>query len=158
MNEEEKKICTELVRLKKLKPEQAIAAVRADFRCEYCDLWFLDPKHPENNYQWEGFDHLVPRCANVRGTDDPDNIVCACQTCNKRVKLRWNPLDDPRFAGRRDRPSRAELITAVRDYIKMRRVLNEKAVRSWRKIAYPHIAAADAGSTNNGASQAHVIN
>ena len=50
---------------------------RADFRCEYCGLDFLDGI----NALWQiSIDHVRPRVAS--GKNSPDNLVAACKTCN----------------------------------------------------------------------------
>jgi hypothetical protein len=125
---EERRIRDALVEGRKQDRKQATAGTLANFRCEYCKLDFLDPKHPENFYQWVGWDHLIPLVKG--GPDDVDNLVCSCWVCNK-IKLRYDPSEG------RSNPSRAEMIEAASVYIKEERTKKYKEVQEWRDIVYP---------------------
>ena len=126
---EQIRIRDELVKFSQT-PKQATAGILANFRCEYCQLVFLDPQHPDNVFQWVGWDHLVPRCAG--GSDEIDNLVCCCRVCNW-VKRRFDPRK--KFATRPNPPSRDELIDEAREHIKEKKLRYERDVTSrWRQI------------------------
>jgi HNH endonuclease len=84
----------------------AVVAERAKFRCEYCKLDLLASAAAYR--QWE-FDHIVPRTCD--GTDDVDNMACACMICN-RVKNRFDPRE---VLG--SKYTRADAIRVATDYI-----------------------------------------
>lgn len=52
--------------------------------CFYCEHELLDPDHTslDQSQWWPTLDHLLPRVAG--GTNDLDNLVLACKTCNVR--------------------------------------------------------------------------
>jgi 5-methylcytosine-specific restriction endonuclease McrA len=127
---EQARIRDELIHRRMQTPEQATAAVLANFRCEYCDLDFLDAQHPDNYHQWVGWDHLIPRWDG--GGDAGDNLVCSCRVCNW-IKHRWNPRTA--FKGRSNPPSRDEMIKAARDYINNKKAKYDREVsQAWRDI------------------------
>jgi hypothetical protein len=70
----------------------AVIAERADFKCEYCGH------------------HIVPR--NDDGTDDVDNMACACILCN-RIKNRFDPR---KVLG--STYTRADALRVAADYIR----------------------------------------
>lgn len=49
-------------------------AIRANFKCEYCDKDLLESVDSYDSWQ---IDHIVPD-----GNDDLENLALACKTCN----------------------------------------------------------------------------
>lgn len=54
--------------------EQIEIAIRANFRCEYCDKYLLESVDVYDSWQ---IDHIVPN-----GNNDPSNLALTCKTCN----------------------------------------------------------------------------
>lgn len=110
-------IIQKLVSTDLLTADQAKLAVRASFKCEYCDLDFL--ASPENYKQWQ-WDHIVPRCGT--GSDDYENLAAACHTCNVCFKSTWNPASVTGLHA-----SRPTLIATTREYISKQKLATESA-------------------------------
>ena len=79
---------------------------RDNYRCRYCGVRYVDRRTSEpvascpydgpswaSRQRWVGLlhvDHVIPRCKG--GTDDPDNLVTACRTCNlEKYDYIWEP-------------------------------------------------------------------
>jgi len=93
--------------------EQVRLGITAGFRCEYCGRDFLASVH--DVYSWS-IDHIVP------GLEHADNKAAACDTCNRRLKGKW----DPRTEAGND-ACRAALVAAVRT--RVMRKLREREAR-----------------------------
>jgi len=91
---------------KKWHPEAVRRAIRANFKCEYCDRDLLVSLE---DYKTLDEDHIIPTCAG--GSVDGSNIAVACFMCNRILKQKW----DPRTVCGNDL-SREHLISAVRSY------------------------------------------
>lgn len=87
----------------------AILSVRANHKCEYCDLDFFASVTNYKNFQ---IDHIIP--LSKGGSDDNANKAVSCKTCNMDLKSRWNPATICTSTKRED------LIQAIRHYIKDR--------------------------------------
>lgn len=114
--------------------------LRAKFRCEYCDLNFLES--PVNFKQIE-VDHIVPRSAG--GTESEENLAAVCRTCNVRWKSRWNP----RKQVTSQVATRADLVSACREYVRERpKKTSEEIARILRILgaAQPEGVAPDGAS------------
>lgn len=93
--------------------ESARLGERAGFRCEYCDLNFL--ANIDNYKLWQ-IDHIVP-VSSAGSEIEFDNLAVSCKQCNVDFKSCWDPrLTAGPTAGR------AELIQAIRQYVRERRV------------------------------------
>ena len=121
---DESAIVLKIVGNKAWSEQSARLCVKAGFKCEYCDLNFLDSPVAYKQIQ---FDHIVPRTAG--GSDAEANLAAVCRTCNWNWKARWNPaLQVPEGAGR------PELVAACRRYVKEQRRGAEHEVASLREI------------------------
>jgi 5-methylcytosine-specific restriction endonuclease McrA len=67
-------------------PEAVRRAIRANFRCEYCDRHFLASL---DDYKTLDEDHIIPTCAG--GSEHGNNIAIACSMCNRMFKQTWDP-------------------------------------------------------------------
>lgn len=101
-------------------------AVRAHFRCEYCDRDLLESADAYKEWQ---HDHIVPQSAG--GGDEPNNMALSCRTCNVNFKGQWNPRNH--LSGN---PSREELIQAIRIYVARKRTAAFAEVDKVRRIVY----------------------
>ncbi len=77
-------------------------AIRADFKCEYCDRCLLQTVEDYDALQ---IDHIVPDEG-----DGAENLAVACKTCNF-IKRRLNP------AKSREDADRGVLIERSREYV-----------------------------------------
>jgi len=95
-------------------------AIRADFKCEYCNKDLLDSVDSYDSWQ---IDHIVPN-----GDGDYENLAIACKTCNfaKRHSCR-DELEDC--------SSRDEKIALAKKMIEGRRDRKEEILDSVRKMA-----------------------
>ena len=109
-------------------------AIRADFRCEYCNRDLIDSV---NDYDSLQVDHILPRA------DDREelwNLALSCKTCNflKRHSIPTSPID-PRL-------DRLGAIEVVRTLIEERRARKQKQVdflkQNFRCDEWPAIRAA----------------
>jgi 5-methylcytosine-specific restriction endonuclease McrA len=66
-------------------PEAVRRAIRANFRCEYCDRDFFASV---DDYKTLQEDHIIPTSAG--GSVDGNNIAIACLTCNCIIKKHWD--------------------------------------------------------------------
>ena len=117
-------------------PNTLELAISAGFRCAYCDRYFL-----EDEKAWYSFelDHIVPK---GEGSDTNENLVPACRLCN-RLKRRYDPRQD---AG--PSPSRYDLISAARDYIRQKRLSAREKVQRERSLAEDLLRRLENGRTN----------
>ncbi len=96
-------------------------AIRAKFKCEYCDLDFFKSYNDYDSFQ---VDHIIPD-----GNGDIKNLAASCKTCNYR-KRAWDPS---KIAGKS--ASRDELVEAIRNYIKGIREEKDKKIEKERILA-----------------------
>ena len=113
--------------LPKWHPEAVRRAIRANFRCEYCDHDFLASL---NDFKTLDEDHIIPMSAGGSGAGD--NIAISCSLCNRILKQQWDPRtvcgDDLR---------REHLISAVRSHVsECRKQLLEEFL-ALKKAVYP---------------------
>jgi hypothetical protein len=120
-----KSVVEQIVATGKWSSDTARLAERADFRCEYCGLDFLESPV---NYKLFEVDHIVPISGGGSITDF-DNLAIACRPCNFNFK-RWY---DPRTKAGQD-ASRQPLIAAAMEYIKERQGITEQELIVLRGI------------------------
>jgi len=101
-------------------------AVRAKFRCEYCDRDLLASADAYKEWQ---HDHIIPK--RVKEDDGPNNMALSCRACNVNFKGKWDPSYDLP-----DNASRAELIRAARAYVAKKRTVAFEEVIKVRRIVY----------------------
>lgn len=122
-------IANQLVQTGKWSFDHALAAVRADFKCEYCGLNLLtDAQH----YKLWQLDHIVPRKLMMQAGRDPedlDNLAIACKPCNFDFKWRF----DPRAAAGA-KADRAALIKAAKAEIERRKQVCDDELARVREI------------------------
>ena len=87
----EKEIIFQLIKKYRWSEEQIYLAMRANFRCEYCDKDLFE--NIENYKLWE-IDHIIPKSCNISNYDYEcfDNKAIACRQCNVSFKSRYNPI------------------------------------------------------------------
>lgn len=100
-------------------------AIRADFRCEYCDRDLLASL---DDYKAWAQDHVVPR--KLGGGDGIENMAVSCHPCNSAYKKDW----DPRTAAG-ESASRDELIAAARHFIADKRAAETVVLHRVRELA-----------------------
>jgi 5-methylcytosine-specific restriction endonuclease McrA len=98
-----------------LLPENAEAAVRAGFCCEYCGTNMLGSVDVYAGWHW---DHIVPK--SKKGSNGLANKALACGPCNY-IKGKYNPR---RFAG--PDATRKELIEVAKAEIIRRRARKQR--------------------------------
>ena len=104
-------------------------AVRAKFRCEYCDRDLLSSVDAYKEWQ---HDHIIPqRVDEKQDKDRLDNMALSCRTCNWNFKGKW----DPNY-GFDKNPSREDLIRVSREYVARKRTEALAEVLKLRKIVY----------------------
>jgi 5-methylcytosine-specific restriction endonuclease McrA len=90
---DEHRIAIQLVQTRKWSFDHALAAVRANFKCEYCGLDLLtDAQH----YKLWQLDYIVPKKLMMQADWDPedlDNLAIACKPCNFDFEWRFDPRD-----------------------------------------------------------------
>lgn len=104
-------------------PDTLELAIRAQFRCEYCDQSFFDSI--DSYYLFER-DHIIPKGV---GPESFDNQAAVCSICNF-LKRRWDPSKE---IG--DNIQRSELIAATREYIKRKRTEAGKRIEAESRLA-----------------------
>ena len=122
-------IVDELFATGKWSKDNAEAARRANFRCEYRDLDLLKDAH---HYRLWHVDHIIPRKLIEQEGGDPDcldNLAVACKPCNYDFKWSF----DPRTTAGAD-AKREALIRAAKRYIGERRQTCEAEVARMRAI------------------------
>lgn len=94
----------------------ALIFVRAEGRCEYCDLELI-----HNRITWDAvqFDHIIPKSKG--GDDSEENLALACKPCNNQ-KMTFIPTGN----------TRAEKIESAKGYINTRGL---KAYDFWLSIS-----------------------
>ena len=137
MNEDD--ILREITTNKAWPESSAQLCIRARFKCEYCDLDFLESPVAYKQIQ---FDHIVPRRA--KGPDSDENLAVVCRTCNMDRKSRWNPAEKAVSPG----ASRSELVAACRQRVRGQR---EKCAAEGARIL-DILSAAQLGIAADGAS------
>lgn len=95
-------------------------AVRAEFRCEYCDKNLI--ASVDSYREWQ-HDHIIPKRVRSENQDDIDNLALSCRLCNVNFKGKWDPSHDLS-----DGASREELIQAARKYVANKRTRTMKEV------------------------------
>ena len=55
-------------------------ALRAKFKCEYCDKNMFESI---DNYKLWQVDHIIPKCSGYLDCEDFDNKALSCTQCNK---------------------------------------------------------------------------
>lgn len=108
--------------------EQIIMAIRAKFKCEYCDKEMFDSV---DNYKLWQVDHIIPLSSNLSDFDyqSLDNKAIACRQCNVSFKSTYNPINDIGFGKLRN-----EYILSVRAKIKEMRNQKQKDLDEMKKI------------------------
>ena len=101
-------------------------AVRASFRCEYCDRDLLASVDAYKEWQ---HDHIVPQ--RIKEDNGSNNMALSCRTCNVSFKGKWDPSH-----GLPDDASRDELVAAVRQYVARKRTDMFAEVVKIREIVY----------------------
>ena len=104
-------------------------AIRAKFRCEYCDRDLLSSVDAYKEWQ---HDHIIPQRVDTNTDKDRlENMALSCRTCNVNFKGKWDPSHDlPNGA------SRDELIHAARKYVARKRTAAFSEVVKIREIVY----------------------
>jgi 5-methylcytosine-specific restriction endonuclease McrA len=72
---DETEVIREIAKNKAWSESAARLCVRAGFKCEYCDLDFLESPITYKQIQ---FDHIVPKRSG--GPDSEDNLAAVCRT------------------------------------------------------------------------------
>lgn len=104
-------------------------AVRANFRCEYCDRDLLLSVDAYKEWQ---HDHIIPKSVDEeKEKDRPENLAFSCRACNWDFKKKWDPSD-----ALGDNPSREELIRVTREYVARKRTEAMVEVLKVRQIVY----------------------
>ena len=89
-------------------------AIRAKFRCEYCDRDLLSSVDAYKEWQ---HDHIIPQRVDTNADKDRlENMALSCRTCNVNFKGKWDPSHG--FDGE---PTRDELIQISRRYVARKR-------------------------------------
>ena len=104
-------------------PNQARAAARSCFHCEYCGLDLIESVA---HYKLWQLDHIIPKHVKEERGEDPDhmdNLAISCKACNSDFKRRFDPS---REAG--PDPKREDLLEIVRKHIAPRRRRSEEEV------------------------------
>jgi hypothetical protein len=103
-------------------------ALRAQFRCEYCDRDFIISMGDIYDYDALLLDCIVPRAKWPEGENDFDNLAVSCRAC-KFLKRIWDPRDptDPNL-------SRAELIKRAREYLSPLREAKQRQMAAMRAL------------------------
>ena len=101
-------------------------AVRANFRCEYCDRDLLASVDAYKEWQ---HDHIVSQ--RVKEDNGPNNMALSCRTCNVSFKGKSDPSHDLP-----DNASREELVAAVRQYVARKRTAMFAEVVNVREVVY----------------------
>lgn len=107
-------------------PRNIAIAVRANFRCEYCDRDLLASVDAYKEWQ---HDHIVPQ--SVKEDNGLNNMALSCRTCNVSFKGKWDPGH-----GLPDDASREKLVAAVRQYVARKRTAMFAEVVKVREIVY----------------------
>ena len=104
-------------------------AVRANFRCEYCDRDLLSSVDAYKEWQ---HDNIIPqRVDNEEDKDRLSNMALSCRTCNVNFKGKWDQSH-----GLGENPSREELIQVSRKYVARKRTEAFAEVLKARQIVY----------------------
>jgi hypothetical protein len=109
--------------ISRFSPITARAAIRCNFKCEYCGRFLLASIEDYDTWQW---DHLKPIAK--RGEDTEANGVIACKLCNF-MKRDFVPSPSPAQLGRE------EYIAEVRAFLKGERQKKLERLNAVRKIA-----------------------
>lgn len=83
-------------------------AIRAKFKCEYCDSDILESV---NSYYDIQVEHIIPK--QKGGSNESENLAISCKTCNFIKKY-----FDARDLFPNEKPTREQLINVSREYIK----------------------------------------
>jgi 5-methylcytosine-specific restriction endonuclease McrA len=111
-------------------------ALRAQFRCEYCDRDFIISMGDIYDYDALLLDCIVPRAKWPEGENDFDNLAVSCRAC-KFLKGIWDPRDptDPNLSDPMDpNLSRAELIKRMREYLSPLREVKQRQMAAMRAL------------------------
>jgi 5-methylcytosine-specific restriction endonuclease McrA len=101
-------------------------AIRADFKCEYCEKDML--KDMENYKLWQ-VDHIIPKSSGYSNCEEFENKAISCVQCNKDLKGKWNPAIDVGYD-----KTRKEYITTIKQHILKQRELKNIEVSKIRAI------------------------
>jgi len=103
-------------------------AIRADFKCEYCEKDMLSDI---DNYKLWQIDHIIPKSSQYEGFDYENfqNKAISCTQCNKDLKSKWNPHS---IVGKNK--TREQYILSIKEYIKEKRKNKNSEVYEIRKI------------------------
>lgn len=100
-------------------PLNSRSAVRANFKCEYCDASLIDSLNAYDSWQ---IDHIVPKSKD--GPDCLDNVALSCRACNllkhdhdPSGKTRQSRLEDARKFVHQKRDKKQEELDKLRRLI-----------------------------------------
>ncbi len=101
-------------------------ALRAKFKCEYCDKNMFESI---DNYKLWQVDHIIPKCSGYLDCEDFDNKALSCTQCNKDFKGKWKPNSQSI-----DKIERTKYILEIRKFIEDKRAIKEKELDEIKKI------------------------
>lgn len=108
----------------------AVAAVKANGKCEYCGEDLLDSRA---GYSSMETDHLLPRTKYSEYAENEMNWGLACRSCNS-MKRDYDPLEGEVLAAEQMlREQRLELIYRVKKYLHDRVSAREK---EWYRVKH----------------------
>ena len=100
-------------------------AIRADFKCEYCDKDMLADMDAYKLWQ---VDHIIPQFLGLADKDKLENLALSCTQCNKDLKGKWNVSEQTIDSQRKI------YIFLIREYIKEKRKVKNAEVDEIRAI------------------------
>jgi hypothetical protein len=101
-------------------------AIRADFKCEYCDKDLLANMDAYKLWQ---VDHIIPQFLGLDNREDFNNKALTCVQCNKDLKGKWNPSENIVIEANRE-----NYIFLIRKYIEENRNAKNLEVDQIRAI------------------------
>lgn len=113
-----------LVTKHRFSDRSARAALRAQFKCEYCSVDMIGSV--EAYYTNFHLDHVIPAARG--GATSLENFALSCRTCNL-LKGNWDPTV---VAG--DRAAREELVALARRYVQQQRARRLRELAGLRQI------------------------
>lgn len=105
-------------------------ALRAKFKCEYCDKDLFG--NIDNYKLWE-VDHIIPKSSNNLEIDYEhiDNKAITCRQCNVSFKSKYNPINEIGVG-----KSREEYIFVIRERISETRKQKQKELAEIIKVFF----------------------
>lgn len=98
--------------------------VRRKGRCVYCGVELVHDRLGFATLEW---DHLLPQAHFPELANDPNNIVLACQLCN-RLKIDYDPSNRTPGKSQNDK---SQLIENARSHIAAQKNTSDE---EWRKV------------------------